>query len=214
MNPGQRVEGVTIRMFRGATLRGRVVDGSGQPVAGAKVTHSPNTQLGNDPANLFGRLIQMQMRGPARPVMTDENGEWALPNVMAGTYRVKAEHASFSPSSSSEVTCDNTGEVSVPDIKLQPGGIIRGVVRSKKGTPDPQASIMMSSADPTAFFFNQSFTTNQKGEFEARGLQPGSYRVVVTQRGGEFDLLAMLQANQNPANIVSVAAGQTVELDL
>jgi hypothetical protein len=72
---------------------------------------------------------------------------------------------------------------------------------------------MITSDDPKVPV-NRSMTTNSKGEFEAKGLKAGVYRVVVAQRNGEFDLLKILQSRQDPKNIVTVRDGELVKLEL
>ena len=42
---------------------------------------------------------------------------------------------------------------------------------------------------------------------------PGSYRVIVAQRNGEFDLLKILQSRNDPGTLVTVEDGATVELE-
>jgi hypothetical protein len=55
--------------------------------------------------------------------------------------------------------------------------------------------------------------TDPQGRVEVRGIKPGNYRVLVTQRNGEFDLLAILQSRQNPSSLVTVSEGQVLELE-
>ena len=72
---------------------------------------------------------------------------------------------------------------------------------------------MISSTNP-AHMFNWTGQTDIKGEFECRGLKPGSYRVMVHQREGQLQILNIFQNHQNPQNIVTVAEGQKVRLEL
>ena len=72
---------------------------------------------------------------------------------------------------------------------------------------------MVSSTDQQTNFFSRSVQSNGRGEFEVLGLRSGSYRVVVTHRAGTFDLMAVLQAQQNQ-NIVHVTEGKVSEVEL
>lgn len=85
---------------------GRVVeaitDQSGGVIAGATVT------------------ITDVARGVSRPLMTDGAGEFNAPNLIPGTYTVRAEAKGFKATERQNVLVDVGQEVRV-DLSLQPG---------------------------------------------------------------------------------------------
>ena len=209
---GQSVTDVVVRVYRGATLKGRVVDAAGKPVKGALVEVSNTTGVSAQ-AQAFLRFLTQQMRQSSKRGFTDAEGRWEIPHVLEGTYSVKVTHPAFSGTEVSGVTCQNSGEVEVEEISLSPGATIKGIVRTKAGEPDAQASVMISSADPQQMF-SRTCPTNHRGEFECGGLKPGTYRVMVHQREGELQILNIFMSQQNPQNLVTVAAGEVVTLEL
>lgn len=214
----QSLSGIVVRIARGATLKGMVRDSAGAPVAGVRVDLVPGTgsASGGVPENPFTRILETQMRSNTRKRgVTNKNGEWTMPNVLAGTYKVKTDHAEYSEAETTDFTCESRGEFKVPDLQVKIGAIISGVVKKKVGEEfDARATVMISGADPTAHFFSRSVPTTADGRFELRGLKAGSYKVMVTQREGVFDLLAVLQKGQDPQSVITIQDGQKIELTL
>jgi len=69
--PGQTIDGIELRLTRGATIRGQVVDDQGQPVAGKGILARPNHARA-------GRHYQPR-------ATTDAEGRFELKNVEAGS---------------------------------------------------------------------------------------------------------------------------------
>ena len=194
----------------GVTVRGRIVDGAGRPVPGAIVTYDP---CDGAASNVFTRLVLRHRRGADGATETDGDGRWELANVTRGTNRINVEHATLSPVSAPKVICSHTGPVAVADIEMRPGGIIHGIVRDRTGGRDGAASVTVSGAKPNEHFFCETFTTDHRGQFRTRGLRPGSYRLVVSRREGRMKVKELMAKSRKPT-VVTVAAGQVVELDL
>ena len=200
-------------MVRGAILRGSVTDRRGTPIQGASVSLDQPVQPGSDPAGeMFRRLISQQMRKTGmRSAITDAKGAWKIDNVLGGSYSLKVEHADYTDVESPPLKCGDRGEVVAPTVVLSQGGIIRGTVSKEDGTPDGKATVMVSSDDPR-IPFNKSIVTGPEGSFEVKGLKPGTYRVLVAQRDGQFDLLKILQSRNDPGSLVTVVEGEVSEV--
>jgi hypothetical protein len=100
-------------------------------------------------------------------------------------------------------------------VVLLSGATIRGFVKTKAGEPDARASVMLQSADATRMpSFSRQAQTGPDGKFEFKGVKPGSYRVMVTQREGEFRLEIILAPQQQSAPTVTVGDGDVSELVL
>jgi len=205
--------GIEIRLVRGAILRGSVTDRRGTPIQGASVSLDQPVQPGSDPAGeMFRRLISQQMRKTGmRSAITDAKGAWKIDNVLGGSYSLKVEHADYTDVESPPLKCGDRGEVVAPTVVLSQGGIIRGTVSKEDGTPDGKATVMVSSDDPR-IPFNKSIVTGPEGSFEVKGLKPGTYRVLVAQRDGQFDLLKILQSRNDPGSLVTVGEGEVSEV--
>ncbi len=83
-------------------ILGGVFDSSGGAIAGAKVT------------------ITDVARGTTRPLVTDESGQYTAPNLLPGTYTVRAEAQGFQTTEHSNVVVEVAHDVRV-DLTLQPG---------------------------------------------------------------------------------------------
>ncbi|MGO9471492.1 MAG: sigma-70 family RNA polymerase sigma factor [Isosphaeraceae bacterium] len=104
-------------LSKGATVKGRVVDGSGKPVKGAQVDTGP-----------------AWLQGQRKPVVTDELGEYTLRNCEAGPWIVTAQAEGFAPGCQ-EVTVPNRGEVEAPVIQLGKASTLRVRVVDRAGKP-------------------------------------------------------------------------------
>jgi hypothetical protein len=209
---GERVEGVVIRAVRGATVIGRLTDHSGAPVVKARVElHGGGITA---EANPFTALLQNQMRRNSRWGFSNAKGEWRIPNVLSGRYRVVATHRDYSEGKSEEFECGDEGEVRVPDLVLIRGAVITGRVLDAEGNADPNATVMIRSNPPGLGGFSQSFPTDASGRFAARGLKPGAYSIAVTQRAGTYDFAALFGKPTEPPRVEVLQEGQKLELDL
>jgi RNA polymerase sigma factor (sigma-70 family) len=108
-------------LTQGATVNGRVVDGSGKPVKGAQV-HIEATW------------------DQRRPVATDERGEYTLRNREAGSTFVTAQAEGFAPEFR-EIMVPNRGKVEAPVIRLGKASTLRVKVVDRAGNPVARAYV-------------------------------------------------------------------------
>jgi protocatechuate 3,4-dioxygenase beta subunit len=208
----QRVTGVTVRLEKGATVSGSLMGRDGKPVIGAQVILGAATTPAAD--NPFARVLAEQLRSASRKrAVSDAEGKFSIAGVLAGTYKIRAEHSDYSAAESAEISSDGRSTVTLPEIIMERGGTVKGTVKKPDGTPDPRATVMVSAADP-GLMFTRSMPTTADGGYEIRGLKPGTYRIVATQRDGQMDLLAILKRAQDPGAMFTVLDGATVTMDL
>jgi len=162
---------------------------------------------------MFILFLQSRMRPTHKAVLTKQDGSFEMPHVLEGEYTLKVTHRAFSEGKSVKVSCGNNGVVQVPDVVLKKGAIIKGVVLTKSGEPDTQASVMVSTADP-GNLFSWTGNTDSHGRYECRGLKPGTYRVMVHKREGKLQIFEIFRNSQNPKHVVTVGEGQVLTLDL
>ncbi len=201
----ERREGIVIRLVKGATVLGRVIDAAGKPVADAVV--SIDAAAMSDPNNIFGRLFATQLRRELKEARTTAEGTYRIPNVLDGKYALKVRHPDFGPfDDPNPFDVPKSGEVSRPDVNLSRGGTIRGVILRKDGSPDNQAMVTVTPV--TAGGFNQrQAQTDSDGRFEISGLAAGEYRVVCAQKEGKVELgplLGIALQNQQRGGAVPV----------
>ena len=100
------------------------------------------------------------------------------------------------------------------DVVLGRGARIRGRVKLPDGSPDPKAMVQVAPAawNPNPLGHRSAYT-DAHGRFEAAGLAPGDYRVIVVQRNGQPDLATLFTTLKNP-NVHTLAEGDVKDLDL
>ncbi|MEM1449158.1 MAG: sigma-70 family RNA polymerase sigma factor [Planctomycetota bacterium] len=120
----------------GAALRGRVVTGDEQPVAGARValrSPFPETRI----EHIGGRMSE---RWTPRVAITDQAGQYSFTGLLPGTTKVEVLADAF-PLWKGEVELERraTGEM---DVVLEPGATIRGVLRDAANEPVPGGRVV------------------------------------------------------------------------
>ena len=163
--------GVTITMAQGATISGKVVDGGGKPVAGARVR--------------IGSAQRTMLAAPPRQAYSDDKGVFEVGGLPRRELVAVAIHET---AASQNAPVDATkGDVSGVTLTLDVTGTIAGIVVDPKGQPVEGAQV---SAGPN---FRDSRVapdmvswrlrgfprelTDAGGRFTLTGLAPGSYLV-------------------------------------
>ncbi|MBK9037013.1 MAG: carboxypeptidase regulatory-like domain-containing protein [Myxococcales bacterium] len=145
-------DGVDLEVERSGKVRGRVVDGSGRPIAGAIV-----------------RAFATDDFGTARPVLgtdvaeTDAAGGFEL-EVAATTYRLDAFHDRFGGVSAYTIVSVTAGETADAEITMASGCVISGRVVRRDGRPVGDGALErgVDSTDADGTYFPD-------GEFSADG---------------------------------------------
>ena len=115
---GERREIGTVRLTRGATITGRVVDAKGAPIADASV--SPLTADELKPKNFLERL-HIDDLAKARQLKTGPDGRFRVPNLMQGSYALVVSHPLFATQKSPPVSVQSSGEFSTEPLVLPAG---------------------------------------------------------------------------------------------
>jgi len=123
-------------------------------------------------------------------VRTDEDGRFRFEHVDDGTYWVAAGGTFFNQENtqplgqvSQRVEVRGSAEAASADFTLRPAGSIVGRVTSPNGTPIPGASMFLQTTDGRPVLTFSDVFSDSQGAFRARGIAPGSYRVIVRARG-------------------------------
>lgn len=149
----EETEDVLLVMRPGMRLIGRVIDDWTQDgLAGAKVL----------------------LTGPVRHERrSNEDGAFHFPRLPVGIYELSVSHADYEPQTQSlELRrpryLDEVHELDL--IRLMPAGTITGEVRDSLGEPVADAEVTWG--DPPSW--RRAVRTDARGEFELRGVPPGS----------------------------------------
>jgi RNA polymerase sigma factor (sigma-70 family) len=194
-----------LRLPEGRLIAGKVVDETGQPVAGAAV-HVQGEGMPwdrRDYADYEGPMTLPESDRPA-PAITDANGRWSADFFSRQATMVYGyvQHADFATT--------QFGHVHPPDpispstnlvLVLQRGGAVAGIVKDAAGNPIPNA--MVSFWDRLFPLARRGMTTDAAGHFEFSRVEDGEMLLGVEAKGLET------------VNNMSVRGGQTnIEITL
>ncbi|MFK8001513.1 MAG: carboxypeptidase regulatory-like domain-containing protein [Polyangiales bacterium] len=162
----------------GATLRGRVVDERGRPVAGALVQWLMNRRPspaapGNDLGVTTGPVPPIPF-ADSPPVAvgfgdstSDENGEFVIAGVQAGAGEILASHGDFAPSAREATDLLPGTTIEGITLILREGGVLEGRLVDARGFPVRFVPVEVMSDEVGT---PASRVSAEDGSFSFRGL--------------------------------------------
>ena len=176
------------------SIKGRVVESGGAPLADVSVMAFPANPLSNTNRSLSSLL---------RPVPSDSNGQFEITDLSAGSYVITVYAIGYITEESEEKVYYRPGDTAT--ISLVKGGVITGTVtsstgdkmvgvrvratriRDSKGRPvqadrGSSFSTLSSPASLMAPLIND-WKTDDRGVYRIYGLEPGVYRVAAGGKG-------------------------------
>lgn len=148
-----------------ATIKGKVTVG-GKGLSGVVV----------------GLVISDQYRSNFRPTRfrstTDEDGNYRITNVPAGTYDVvPASPAYVATEGRKSLIVGPNETVENIDIALERGGVITGKVTDADGRPVIEETVFVSAVRTQRLVYLRNIRTDDQGVYRAYGVPAGSYTV-------------------------------------
>ena len=201
-----------------SSISGVVLDSSGAPVEGIRVT------LGSEDSGLSGQsgLIGMIAQNGLSQARTNELGEFTMRSISAGTYRITAGarpgrgaprrprdgRPLYGEGRLEGVRVDGAGDVGGLVVTVPLAGSITGIVLDGSDMPvvGAEVSYVDESRERTRRSGNplldlvgaaQPVRSGDDGRFEIRGLSPGSYSLQVESealQAGKLDDVAVQEA--------------------
>jgi hypothetical protein len=169
-----------IKLKEGATWRGRVVDDSGKPISGAKITLVGAMPEGDFSAGIWLANTKLAERYVA---LSGADGSFVMADVPTDLKLVYiVSHPRFGGKRGQE------GSAQAEElIKLPPGGSIRGRILSPTGEPVARVSV---SAVRLNGYSDSGTRTDKNGNFALEGLTTGEYQVDGMLPDGSTQVLA------------------------
>jgi hypothetical protein len=211
VSAGQVLDGVEIRLGRGATIRGQVVDSIGKGIEGCKVTLVRQMKVADGTADFLRPMLQAN--APVLHSTSDSDGRYELGGLREGNWQLQVTHERFATDRTLAVFLAKDEDRKVETIALLEGATLKGTVKSADGRPDGRARLLVQNIRFPDI--RREVATSQDGTYEVIGLPAGDYRITMQQREGGVafgDLL--LSARPEGAKIWTLRPGETVIADL
>lgn len=136
LKTGERLQNVELTLTAGLAARGRVVDGRGQPVAGAEIRAQ---RRAGRAAGRFVVLGGLQKRPDASSA---QDGSFALSGLEEGDYEVSVSHPGYA-SNTTSLAVKGSEPATWPPIALSAGVSLAGAVRDAQGAPIAGATVFL-----------------------------------------------------------------------
>jgi len=167
LRAGEVVKDVSLVLKRGREARGRVVDGAGQPIAGAEVRLSRPERGGNRFMFQIGAMTGDREKPDAS---SGPDGSFRVGGLEAGEYALAVSREGYATKRIPSVNVVASGPNDLPPVVLSAGAEIAGFARNGKGEPVVGAQIFSfgegtmlgdTSTDPEGRFRLDGFSADR-----------------------------------------------------
>lgn len=189
---GNVTEVGTIRLRRGGSIVGTVVDTSAEPVPAATIQ-----------AIVAGSRAYSMMEGA---VSSDQKGRFQIRGLMDGKIAVVATHPGYAETRVDGIEVDSTAGASEVEIVLRRGGALEGVVRTRDGTDIAGRTIQVHPQGRPYHSMERGARTSEDGSFRIEHLPAGKLTAALQHTEG--DAMYTVQSRE-----VDIAEGETTYVE-
>ncbi len=192
---GERRDDVDLVMRAGGRVAGTTMDENGQPLPGAHVSLASDDE---DETDLLGfKLPPDGEIGGSAPnsAVSDATGHYEIKSVLPGRYRAQLTNPNRPSGGGAMIFLGDMGgekkgtpvevregETAALDLAMPPTGTVTGTV-NEAGKPLAGVAVALKQDSEMSFFPTATATTNDRGEFEMKGVEPGKYFAEVSPKG-------------------------------
>jgi uncharacterized surface anchored protein len=207
---GQVTPAIRVPMNRGGTIRGKVVDGSGNPVKRALVSVRENKMKDNPIIGIFDGLGGGRDR--SQQVRTGEDGTFELTLIVPDTYQVFVRHNKFAQLEVNDVEVAKNQVRELGALALLKGARVTGHALDLSGKALQGALV---AAVSKANDYRQA-RANNDGFYEFTSLPAGDYTFTINnyQSTPPINPLQQLVYARNSAQKAQVVEGDDLTVDL
>ena len=159
---------VEVVLRRGSVISGRVIDGDGNPLGGARVQASPGVlRINSSKGAMSLDFLGSSLGKWEKATRTDAQGQFLLRGIPAGNAQLLASHANWAPAHEDSVAAGTTSI----ELQLAAPGRIAGWVVDELGEPIASASILLHGTERS-----QQVVTDRKGSSSSGVSELASFR--------------------------------------
>ncbi len=210
VKPGEVVEVQLVVASQSGTIRGRVLDGQGNPVTDAFV----DAERESDSAGATVGRAQRRLRSGwrRRPELTDLEGRFVLKDLAEGPYTLRAYRRG-----GGEALLEHVKVGAEVTLKLRATGSVSGVLEVTGGPAVDQFTIVVR--DQKGGFHRKEKFYRSEGEWKVEDIPPGEYVIKATAAQGTAQAEVSLKAGEHRTGLRlqlegrATVTGQVVALD-
>ncbi|MBL8863756.1 MAG: carboxypeptidase regulatory-like domain-containing protein [Planctomycetes bacterium] len=209
---GRSVSGIEVRLGRGGSISGRVVDAQGAPVARARVSTHDNDWTDDEFTKAIG--ITYPTTATSAETRTGEDGRFTISGLSPDVYQIQVVAAGYTSFMRRDLRVAEGADAAVGDLRLGRGGIVRGTLYDASGKPLVGGSVELrgDAGDMPRIYKTR---TAGDGRFQISNVLPGSYVLLAMRPGGsEANPFAQAGDARNSETRVRVDEGGTTTQDL
>ena len=189
LSPGERRE-LDVELTRGASVSGRLVDRSGEVVAGARIFPVSPEEIGKPIRRMGGLVGGRNMEGLpyhqtfqhawAEEARSDDEGRFTLGGRAPGPIQLRVEYGHDLFEDLPAFAVPAQGEARLGDVQLQRGSTVQGLLLDESGVKIRGGSLVICRVREDGVEETGSTVYCQIGKdglFKETGLRSGRYRV-------------------------------------
>jgi len=178
LDSGSEIEALTLRLESANEIKGRVIDGAGKPVGGARVAFR-NWALASSP-----------------PVFTDPDGAFTLGRVPSFIFFLKVDKEGYEKATIESPKVG--GDVPVEIVLVRPPTVTGVVTDAATGKPIEGASVYYMRLE-------KPIRTDAKGRYTFKDLGEGEHRLTALSPGLAANKLVTVTLQDDEATVVDFA---------
>lgn len=211
MVPGKSVTGMIVRMTKGGSMSGRIVDATGKPVGRARIQTKDNEWTDDDFAQILGGDYPTNIT--AVDVRAGDDGRFLISGLTPETYQILVNGAGYTRYSQTGIQVQEGNETKVGDIVLAKGGTLRGTVYDPSGKPLAGAQVTLMPLEGTTPD-RYSAKAGEDGKFLITNVAPKRYSLSATRPGSGVNPFEQLVDAKNSAKDVVISEDTVTVQDL
>jgi hypothetical protein len=218
--PDSPARSVTLKLVRGGSVVGRVVDPRGGAAAGAQIRcvasglEDLSVQIGPLPMAAEAAALPSgtgRALGAARFVRADRDGRFSVTDLIPGRYHLDVAHPGSEPLRSDEILIAPGQQRNIGTVSLRPGIALAGRVVDEGGFPIEGARVAIDPTGVPEGTSGETTLTDGGGRW-ALALRAGSYRVSARAAGrGVAQVVTRVEAGAPPIELRLVRAEARLE---